>query len=70
MVTGKRHMTVLIHIIVVACIIGFVIWMVQQFLPADNKFKNVAYGLACLLFLLYVLNALGIFSIGDMPHVK
>lgn len=54
-------MTVLIHIIVVACIVGFLLWLVQTLLPIDARFKNVAYGLACLLFLLYVLNALGLY---------
>lgn len=50
----------MIHAILVVAFIGFIVWAITMILPMPPVFKQVIIGLACLIALVVVLQAVGV----------
>lgn len=50
----------MIHAILVVAFIGFIVWAITALLPMPAPFKQVIVGLACLIALVVVLQAVGV----------
>lgn len=53
----------IISIIILLVVIGFALWLVEQ-IPMDATIKRIIQGIAILLIVLWVLQALGLFTTG------
>ena len=49
----------MIHLLLMLVIFGFVAWLILQ-IPMPAPFKNIVLGVACLIAVLWVLQALGV----------
>jgi len=58
--------------ILIACVIGFVVWLVQTYAPIPPVFKTVVLWAGIIVIVLILLKALGIFPSGDyqIPRIK
>lgn len=45
----------LLHVIVILVIIGFIIWLINNYAPIDPKFKKVINGVALLAVLVWLI---------------
>ena len=63
----------ILQFIVLVCVIGFVVWLVQRFVPMDEKFKTIILWGAVIFCILMLLWAVGVLPIGHdvmMPRVR
>ena len=50
----------IIEFIIIACIIGFIVWLVQTYAPIPPVFKQIVLWAGVLVVVMILLNALGI----------
>lgn len=54
--------SVLIHLLVLVLVLGVVYMIIDALWPGDLRFKRIGLAIIGLIFLLYVLNALGLWG--------
>lgn len=59
----------IIHLLILICIIGFVVWLIQKFAPIPPQFKTVILWVAVAVVILIILQAFGILGF-DTPIPK
>lgn len=60
----------LVTLIVVLVIVGFVLWAIQTFIPMDPKVKLLLQVVVVIILLLWVLQALGLFTAGPVIRLR
>jgi hypothetical protein len=48
----------MLTLLITLAIVGFALWLFNQFVPMDPRFKTAINGLVCLLAFLYVIGVL------------
>lgn len=56
-------MTGLISIIMTIALVGLVVWLICHFIPMPGQFRTAIYIMAGVFLLLFLLDALGLYSI-------
>jgi predicted membrane channel-forming protein YqfA (hemolysin III family) len=54
----------MIALILTLAVLGFVVWLIQTYVPMPAPFKTVIYVVVALVLILYLLS---VFGIGDIP---
>ena len=62
-------MSPIITIIIALIIIGFVMWIINTYIPMAGGVKAILNGLVIILILLWLLSAFGIINIGVFPKL-
>ena len=61
----------IIEFIIIACIIGFIVYLVQQYAPIPPQFKTMILWAGVIVVLVILLRALGIFGTDwQIPRVR
>lgn len=63
-------MELVIPILFTILITGVILWMINSFIPMDEKFKKVFNVIAIIAMILWVLRVLDIWSYMLPPHVR
>lgn len=48
--------------------VGFVLWLLDRYVPMDATVKRIIHGVAVVLIFIWLLNAFGLF--GHLSHVR
>ncbi len=53
----------LIHIVITLVIVGFLLWLVNRFIPMQSNIKSILNGVVVIAVVLWLLSAFGIFHL-------
>lgn len=60
-----------IHLLLLICLIGFVVWLIQRFAPIPAQFKTVILWVAVVIVILIILQAFGILGMDvGIPKIR
>ncbi|MBY0391765.1 MAG: hypothetical protein K2Q27_00720 [Novosphingobium sp.] len=59
----------LINIIVVLIVVGFLLWLINNYMPMDGKIKAILNALVVITVVLWLLRGLGLLSSFDSIHL-
>lgn len=59
----------LINIIVVLIVVGFLLWLINNYMPMDGKIKAILNALVVIAVVLWLLRVLGLLSSLDSIHL-
>jgi hypothetical protein len=59
----------LIHLVIVLIVVGFLLWLINKYIPMDKKIKSILNIVVVIGVILWLLNAFGIFSSGANIHI-
>jgi hypothetical protein len=59
----------LIHIVITLIIVGFLLWLVNRFIPMQSNIKSILNGVVVIAMVLWLLSAFGIFHLHALPYV-
>lgn len=52
----------LIHIVIVLVIVGFILWLINNFIPMAGSIKTILNGVVIICVILWLLSAFGVIS--------
>lgn len=58
----------MISLIVTIALVGLLVWAITTLIPMPQPFRTAIYVLAVVFLVLYVLNALGLYSVGTLGN--
>lgn len=58
----------MVSVIVVLVVVGVLVWLFNQLIPLDPKFRMVIHALIGVALFLYVLSALGLYTVPVRLH--
>jgi hypothetical protein len=57
----------LINVVIVLAVVGFILWLINTYLPMDGKIKNILNIVVVIAVILWLLRAFGLLtSLGNM----
>jgi len=59
----------LIHIVITLVIVGFLLWLVNRFIPMQSSISSILNGVVVIAVVLWLLSVFGIFHLHALPHV-
>lgn len=59
----------LIHIIITLVIVGFLLWLVNHFIPMQSNIKSILNGVVVIAVVLWLLSTFGIFNLHTLSHL-
>ena len=60
----------LIHIVITLIIVGFLLWLVNRFIPMQSNIKSILNGVVVIVVVLWLLGAFGILNLHAFPHLR
>lgn len=60
----------LIAIIIVLAVVGFLLWLINTYVPMDGKIKNIINIVAIVVIILWLLNVFGLLNEVKKIHVE
>jgi cell division protein FtsW (lipid II flippase) len=57
----------MIGLCIVIIVAGFLLWLALRFIPMEDTVKKILVGVVVLLLLVYILNAIGLLPVHDVP---
>ena len=61
----------IIGLIITLAIIGFVLWLVNTYIPMDGKIKQVINVIVLIVVVLWLLSVFGLLPVGGyIPHIR
>jgi hypothetical protein len=58
----------LIQIVITLVIVGFLLWLVNRFIPMQSSISSILNGVVVILVVLWLLNVFGIFHFNVFSH--
>lgn len=58
----------LIHIVITLIIVGFLLWLVNRFIPMQSTIKSILNALVAIVVVLWLLNIFGVFH--SMSNIR
>ena len=59
----------LINVVIVLIVVGVLLWMVNHFIPMDNKIKSILNGVVVIAVILWLLSVFGLLSSITTIHI-
>lgn len=60
----------LIHIVITLVIVGFLLWLVNRFIPMQSNIKSILNGVVVIVVVLWLLGVFGIFNLHAFSHLR
>ena len=60
----------LIHIVITLIIVGFLLWLVNRFIPMQSNIKSILNGVVVIVFVLWLLGVFGIFNLHAFSYLR
>lgn len=60
----------LIHIVITLVIVGFLLWLVNRFIPMQSNIKSILNGVVVIAVVLWLLSAFGIFHLHALSNLR
>ncbi|HEX4039243.1 MAG TPA: Thivi_2564 family membrane protein [Acidobacteriaceae bacterium] len=60
----------LIHIVITLIIVGFLLWLVNRFIPMQSNIKSILNGVVVIVVVLWLLGVFGIFNFHAFSHLR
>ena len=60
----------LIHIVITLVIVGFLLWLVNRFIPMQSNIKSILNGVVVIVVVLWLLDAFGIFHLHALSNLR
>lgn len=60
----------LIHIVITLIIVGFLLWLVNRFIPMQSNIKSILNGVVVIVVVLWLLGVFGIFNLHAFSHLR
>lgn len=60
----------LIHIVITLIIVGFLLWLVNHFIPMQSNIKSILNGVVVIVVVLWLLGVFGIFNLHAFSHLR
>ncbi len=60
----------LIHIVITLIIVGFLLWLVNRFIPMQSNIKSILNGVVVIVVVLWLLGAFGILNLHAFSHLR
>ena len=60
----------LIHIVITLVIVGFLLWLVNRFIPMQSNIKSILNGVVVIVVVLWLLSAFGIFHLHALSNLR
>jgi len=59
----------LIHVVIVLIVVGFILWLINRFIPMAGPIKTILNVVVVIVVILWLLNIFGIFSSFSGVHL-
>jgi hypothetical protein len=59
----------LIHIVITLVIVGFLLWLVNRFIPMQSNIKSILNGVVVIVVVVWLLGVFGIFHLNALSHM-
>ena len=60
----------LVQLVVILIVVGFLLWLVNKYIPMQNTIKNILNVVVVIAVVLWLLNVFGLFSSLTSIHVR
>jgi hypothetical protein len=60
----------LIHIVITLVIVGFLLWLVNRFIPMQSNIKSILNGVVVIAVVLWLLGVFGIFHFHTLSNLR
>ncbi|MGZ4845019.1 MAG: Thivi_2564 family membrane protein [Candidatus Angelobacter sp.] len=60
----------LLQIVIVLIVVGFLLWLVNRFIPMQGTIKSILNGVVIIVVVLWLLNVFGLFHHMSWMHVR
>ncbi len=60
----------LIHIVITLVIVGFLLWLVNRFIPMQSNIKSILNGVVVIVVVVWLLGVFGIFHLHALSHMR
>lgn len=60
----------LIQIVITLIIVGFLLWLVNRFIPMQSNIKSILNGVVVIVIILWLLSTFGIFHLHALSHLR
>ncbi|MGA8528629.1 MAG: Thivi_2564 family membrane protein [Acidobacteriaceae bacterium] len=60
----------LIHIVITLIVVGFLLWLVNRFIPMQSNIKSILNGVVVIVVVLWLLNVFGIFHLHALSNLR
>jgi hypothetical protein len=60
----------LIHVVITLIIVGFLLWLVNRFIPMQSSIKSILNGVVVVVLVLWLLGVFGIFHLHALSNLR
>jgi hypothetical protein len=60
----------LMQIVITLVIVGFLLWLVNRFIPMQSNISSILNGVVVIVVILWLLNVFGIFHLHALSHYR